>query len=316
MKRTSLFAVVLFLFVLLLSGMPARAASLATAARTVVPREVQQIINVDYRRLKNSETAMEMKSRLVPANMKQFEDALKDIGVVADRDMDQITLASFRTKDHGIQIIGIAQGTFPRKKIVLKLSKQSIKANKVNGSFVYPMAGGMTMVFLDDWTMLFGDSSAVKAALDARDNSAQSLNANGEITDMIASVEQGTVWSVLDREGTQTMLKSALGEAADLAEYDTIKKRLVGSRYTVDFDHGIDFNLNVVTSDNVTAASLSSVLKAGLMYKKSSANPTEKSAIDDTKVDSDGGKLIVHFKADDKSFQSLLDSPMFAAVTH
>jgi hypothetical protein len=24
----------------------------------------------------------------------------------------------------------------------------------------------------------------------------------------------------------------------------------------------------------------------------------------------------VHFKADDKSFQSLLDSPMFAAVTH
>ncbi len=54
------------------------------------------------------------------------------------------------------------------------------------------------MTFLDDWTMLFGDIAAVKAALDARDDSSMSLNANTEITDMIPSVEQGTVWSVLD----------------------------------------------------------------------------------------------------------------------
>lgn len=311
MKRTSLFTLVL-----LLSGLPAFAASLATAARSVIPKDAQQVINVDYRRMKNSDTAMDMKNRLIPANMKQFEDALKDIGVVADRDMDQITLASFRSKDHGIQIIGIAQGTFPRKKIALSMVKQKIKGNKVNGSFVYPMAGGMQMVFLDDWTLLFGESSAVKAALDARDGSSRSLNANSTFTDMIAAVDQGTVWSVLDQDGTQTMLKNALGEAAELAEYDTMKKRLIGSRYTVDFDHGIDFNLNVVTSDNVTAASLSSVMKAGLMLKKSGGNPMEKSAIDNTTVDSDGGKLIVHFKADDKTFQSLLDSPMFVAVTH
>jgi len=83
----------------------------------------------------------------------------------------------------------------------------------------------------------------------------------------------------------------------------------------VDFDHGVDFNLNVVTSDTMTAATLASVLKAGMMYRKMNATPTEKTAIDDTNVDSDAGKLVVHFKADDKSFQSLLDSPMFAAVT-
>jgi len=311
MKRISLIALVL-----LVSGLPALAASLGTAARSVIPKDVQQVINVDYRRLKNSDTAMEMKNKLIPANMKQFEDALKDIGVVPDRDMEQITLASFRNKDHGIQIIGIAQGQFPRKAIALKMTKQNIKSNKVNGSIVYPMAGGMQMVFLDNWTLLFGEATALKAALDARDGVTRSMNSNADVTDMITSVDQGTVWSVLDQEGTQTMLKNALGEAADLAEFDTMKKRLVGSRYTVDFDHGIDFNLNVITSDNVTAASLSSVMKAGLMFKKSGGNPMEKSAIDNTTVDSDGGKLIVHFKADDKAFQSLMDSPMFVAVTH
>src|SRR5260370_15750455 len=182
MKRNLVYALIL-----MLSGVPGFAASLATAARTVIPVEVQQIINVDYRRMKNSDTAMQMKAKLLPPNMKQFEDALKGIGVDPERDLDQITLASFRTKEHGLGIVGVAQGQFPRKQLAPRLAKQKIAAKKVNGSNVYPMSGGMQMVFLDDWTMLFGEATAVQAALDARDNSSQSLNANREMTDMIAS---------------------------------------------------------------------------------------------------------------------------------
>src|SRR5689334_19384253 len=116
MKQTAAFAL------FLLTGLPAFAAPLATNTRAVIPSEVQQIINVDYRRMKNSDTAMQMKTKLMPANMKQFEDALKDIGVVVDRDVDGITLASFRSSDNkSLQIIGIAQGTIPRKQIYAKL---------------------------------------------------------------------------------------------------------------------------------------------------------------------------------------------------
>jgi len=301
--------------ILLLCGLPGFAAPLGTAARTVIPVDVQQIINVDYRRMKNSDTAMAMKAKLLPPNMKQFEDALKGIGIVPDRDLENITLASFRTKNHGLQIVGVAQGEFPRKKLAARLAKQKITAKKINDSPVYPMSGGMQMVFLDDFTMVFGDQGAVQSALDARDDSSQSLNANREITDMIASVDRGTVWSVLDAAGTQAMLKSALGTASNLAEFDTVKKHVLGSRYSVDFDRGVDFNLNVVTSDSITAATLSSVLKAGMLFKKMSASDIEKTAIEDTSVDSDASRLVVHFKADDKSFQTLLEAPMFAAVT-
>lgn len=308
MKRVTLFACLFF------TGFPVFAAPLATNARAVIPFQVQQIINVDYRRMKNSDSAMQMKAKLTPPNMKQFEDALKNVGISVDKDIDQITLAAFRTKT-GLQTVGIAQGIFARKKILLRIRKQGVKAKKLNNSFVYPMSGGMVMTFLDENTMLFGDQPAVQASLNARDDSSESLNANSNITDMISSVDTGTLWSVLDAEGTRTMMKGALGTASSLAEFDDIKKRLTGSRYTVDFDHGVDFNLNVVTSDTMTAATLASVLKAGMMYRKMNATPSEKTAIDDTNVDSDAGKLVVHFKADDKSFQSLLDSPMFAAVT-
>ncbi len=299
----------------ILSALPVFASSLGTAARTVIPVDVQQIINVDYRQLKGSDTAMAMKAKLLPPNMKQFEDALKGVGVVPDRDLEQITLASFRTKSKGLDIIGIAQGQFPLKTVNLRLAKQKIKGEKEGAITMYPMSGGMTMTFLDDFTMLFGSKAAVEAALEARDNSGQSLNANSDVTSMIASVDHGTVWSVLDANGTQVMMKSVLGAAANLTEFDTVKSKLIGSRYSMDFNHGVDFNLNVVTSDSVTAATLSSLLKAGMMFKKASATPLEKTAMDSTTVDSDAGRLIVHFKADDNSFKSLLDSQMFVAVT-
>src|SRR5690349_6598869 len=107
MKSNTLLAILLFMAILI-TGMPVGAAPLATNARAVIPNQVQQIINVDYRRMKNSDTAMQMKAKLMPPNMKQFEDALKNIGINVDRDVDQITLAAFRSKDKNLRIVGIA----------------------------------------------------------------------------------------------------------------------------------------------------------------------------------------------------------------
>ncbi len=42
-----------------------------------------------------------------------------------------------------------------------------------------------------------------------------------------------------------------------LADYETVKKRLLGSRYTMNFANGVNFDLDVLTSDSVTAATLS-----------------------------------------------------------
>src|SRR5437016_14353645 len=100
---------ILFVLAFLTSGLPGFASSLGTATRSVIPSEVQQIINVDYRRMKNSDTAMAMKAKLLPPNLKQFEDALKDVGITPDKDLEQITLASFRAKDKTLQMVGIAQ---------------------------------------------------------------------------------------------------------------------------------------------------------------------------------------------------------------
>lgn len=111
------------------------------------------------------------------------------------------------------------------------------------------------------------------------------------------------------------MMRSALGDAAKLADYETVKKRILGSRYTMNFSNGVNFDLDVLTSDSVTAATLSSLVKAGVLFKKMSASPTEKMALESVTVDSDSSNLQLHFKTDDKKFQALLHSDLFAAVS-
>src|SRR5262245_25158656 len=63
------------LCIILLSA-AAFAVPLGGSARTVIPSDIQQIISVDYRALKNSDSAMAMKQQLLPPALKAFEEAL------------------------------------------------------------------------------------------------------------------------------------------------------------------------------------------------------------------------------------------------
>jgi hypothetical protein len=291
------------------------AAALGSSVRPVIPSEVQQIISVDYRSLKNSETAQALKAQLLPDNVKQFETALKAVGISPDRDVDVLTFISYRQAKQGLKVVGVAQGAFPIKTVLRRLRFQKVRPVKYRDADIYPMSDGMEMTFLDDSTMLFGDGGGVRGSLDARDGYVTTLDSNPDISNLIGDVEGGSVWSILDQKGTQNMLMSALGDASRLADYETIKKRILGSRYTMNFANGVNFDLDVVTSDSVTAATLSSLVKAGMLYKKMTASPVEKAALEDVSIDSDSSKLQMHFKADDKQFQSLMHTSLFEAVS-
>ena len=310
------FALGLILTSFLLTGC-ALAAPLSSSARTVIPSAIQQMISVDYRDLRNSPSARALKDRVMPEALKEFERALRATGIDPDRDAEQLTFVSYRpAKGGGLRSIGIVQGPFKQKEFLQKAKLKKIKPEKYLLTDIYPMVSGMSMAFLDPSTIVFGDSSALHGAIDVRDNGAESIEKNGTISDLVTNVDSAPVWSVLDQQGTQYMMKSALGQASSLADYDVVKKRLLASDYRMDFDNGVTFDLDVKTSDAMTAASLASVAKAGVVYRKMSATPTEKLALESTTIDSTHDILQMHFKTDDQRFQALLKSELFAAVSH
>ncbi len=292
------------------------ASQLSGDGRSSIPKDVQQIIVVDYRAMQNSNAAMQLKDRVLPPELKRLESALKTSGLKVDQDADTLAFAAFRAPGGtATRILGVAQGQFQTQSIMANFTKTKTKPVMVRNNSVYPMgSAGMSVVFLNQTTMVFGDKDAVKAALDARDGLAPSFLQNGDMMNEMAIVDQRAVWSLLDQKGTQTMMKSVLGEASQLADYDTVKNRMKSARYTMDFQNGVKFDMAVVMSDTLTAATASTLLKGVALLKKNSGSPIEKSAVDETSINSESGTLTIAYSSSDNQFASLLGSPLFQSV--
>jgi hypothetical protein len=304
----------------LATAMPATAAQLSADARAAIPHDVQQLIVIDYRAMQNSAAAMQLKSKVMPPELKSLEQALQVSGMNDNHDVDELAFASYRPKGttgDTTQIIGLAQGQFSVDDIMANFKKKKIKPAVLRDNRIYPMGGsGMQVVFLNPTTMVFGMRDSLRQALDARDGLQSNLLSNNTMTDMMASVQDEPLWSVLDQKGTQTMMRSLLGQASTIGDYDTIKKRILSSWYTMDFQNGVKFNLDVLTPDTFTAATMASLLNAAALYKKMSGTDIEKQAIDGTKIDSSAGKLIVSYSSSDREFATLLQSSLFQSVVH
>ena len=295
---------------------PARAAQIDTDARSVIPRDVQQLIVVDYRIMENSSAAMDLKARVLPPELKQLEDALKASGLNENRDVEQLAFAAYRVGNNdNIKIVGVAQGQFQLSDIMANFQKKKTKPTLIRNNRLYPMgANGMLVTFLNPTTMLFGASDAIKPALDCRDGLAPSFLTNQDMLAAMQKVDSEPLWSILDQQGTQYMIHSLLGQASQVTDYEQVRKRLLDSSYTMNFTNGVKFTLYVLTSDTITAATMSSLLNAAAMYEKVSGTAVEKQAIDSTTIDSSAGTLSVKFVASDSQFSSLLQSPLFQSV--
>ena len=295
----------------------AHAAQLSTDARTAIPHEVQQLVVIDYRAMQNSSTAMQLRDRVMPPDLKQFDEALQKSGLNENHDVDQLAFALFRPNQatEDVVTLGIAQGQFAVADIVANFKKKGVKPSVVRTNKIYPMGRtGMVLCFVDPSTLVFGGTDAVKASLESRDGNTPSLLTNSTFMDGMRSVDTAALWSILDQKGTQTMMKQVLGEAGSVADYESVRKRLLESWYAMDFQHGVKFDLTITTGDAFAAATVSSLLNAAVIYRKMSASDSEKAALAGTDITSSSGKLAIHFAASDADFNSLLKSQLFQSV--
>ncbi|MGO9317539.1 MAG: hypothetical protein ACLP1U_06960 [Terracidiphilus sp.] len=303
--------------ILLAAAASAPAAQLSTDARTAIPHDVQQLVAIDYHAMENSSSAMDLRDRVMPPELKRFEDALHKSGLNENHDVEQLAFALFRPSNDSerLETVGVAQGQFSVQDIQANFRKQQLKSKLVRTNRVWPLAKtGMVVCFVDPSTMVFGDEDAVNKALDARDGLAPNLLTNGTMMDAMKSVDSEPLWSILDQKGTQTMMKQVLGEAGSLTDYDSVQKRLLASWYSMNFQHGVKFDLTISTGDSFAAATLSSLLTAALTLRKMSGSAAEKQALSATSISSDSGRLSIHFATSDAEFSSLLQSPLFKGI--
>jgi hypothetical protein len=299
----------------------ATAAQLSTDARSAIPHDVQQLLVVDYKAIQNSTAAMSLRERVMPPELKPFEEALRKSGMDDNHDVDQLAFVLFRPKDSPndsnaqLATVGIAQGQFSVQDILASFRKQKLKPTIVRTNRIYPLAKtGMVACFVDPSTMVFGTPDAVRAALDARDGITANMLTNAPMMDAMRSVDSEPLWSILDEKGTEFMVHQLLGNAGSVTDFDSVRKHLQSCRYGMDFQHGVRLNLSIETGDNFIAATLSSIFNAAITVRKMTASDAEKQALAATTVHSVSGNLEVQFATSDDEFASLLKSPLFQGV--
>lgn len=303
---------------LAISTLSASASQLATESQAAIPKDVQQLIVVDYQAMEDSDVAMKLQAKVLPPELKRLQDALQRSGMNVNESVTQLAFASYRVPGEvSSRIVGIASGQFPVQEFLDNFKKHHVTGTQVRNETIYPMGNtGLSVSFLGQTAMVFGSLPAIKDSLNASDGIVPSFLTNTAMQNLMPALQNVAVWSILDQKGTQQMMKSVLGQASQVADFSTVKKRLIGSRYSMDFSQGVRFSLDVVTSDTITAATMASLMGAAALYEKMNATPIEQQAINATDITSSGNVLEVHFAASDDQFGSLLNSQLFESVIH
>ncbi len=86
----------------------ASAAQLSGDARAALPRDMQQLVMVDYRAMQNSDSAMQLRDRVMPPDLKQFDDALRKSGINDNHDVDSLAFALYRVNGSADEIETVA----------------------------------------------------------------------------------------------------------------------------------------------------------------------------------------------------------------
>src|SRR6185437_2797722 len=96
---------------LCIASLPAVASPLATESQAAVPKDVQQLIVVDYQAMENSEIAMKLRAKVLPPELKHLEEALQSSGMNVGQSVMQLAFASYRVPgQESSRIVGIASG--------------------------------------------------------------------------------------------------------------------------------------------------------------------------------------------------------------
>ena len=295
----------------------ALAAQLDSDARTAIPKDVQQIIVVDYRAMQNSPAAMDLKARILPPELKQLEQALKSSGFNENHDVEELAFAAYRTGDGDtVKIVGIAQGQFSLTDILATFKKNKVKPTLYRTNRLYPMGqSGMLVAFLNPTTMVFGSNDAIKPALDARDGLAPNLLTNQEMLGQMGGVDYRAALEHSRPEG------HAVHDARPARRSLATRRLRAGQEAParLALHHELPERRQVLTGCRPRPTPspprpCRPLLNAAAMYKKVSGTATEKQAVDATTIDSSAGQLQVRFAASDSQFSALLQSPLFQSV--
>lgn len=300
----------------LVASVNASAATLSSQAQSVLPSSTRQIISVNYHRLANQPISQELESRVLPPGMRGLQAMLVAGGIDPATDLNQLTFATY-SDGKSVGLLGIAEGNFGSLNLskFFHKTKQNPNPPQIDGVNVYS-SNGLDFFVPDQATIVFGARNAITQAIQTEQGAAP-LSQNEAMTNLIAGTQSSDVWSVLDAGGAQSMVRGLIGAQANQLAGKLIAKRFQGARYTISFANDVQVNLEMMTTDALSAAALATAMDADIaMRQRDEQNAAAKALLQQVQVDSAGNDAFLQLSAPVSSVQALMSSDLLTAIVH
>lgn len=302
----------LFLAALILPASRLSAAGLGSEARVYIPAGVQQLLSVRYQRL-HDPAIQPLLSQILPSQFQSVGAIFRHGGIDPNQDVRRLDFAVY-TMPHGSGLLLIAEGNFLRfqaGRFFQKTRRQPVPP-QFQG-ITYYSSNGLDFFLPDTGTMVLGSYSNIRRAIDAGQGVISNLDANSRMSDLISGTQDTDVWSVLNSAGTRNVLQALAGTTGKMGS--VLGRQFHGARYTLDFTSGVQLNLELITSDDLTAASLSTGLRAALLYREArEPSPMVKQLLREVEVDSAGSHVFLQVASTENQLAQLASSPLFKSI--
>ncbi|MGD0220877.1 MAG: hypothetical protein ABSF71_00955 [Terriglobia bacterium] len=251
----------------LLFPAPLAADQLPGEALNTFPADTLQVAFANLATLRSLSIYPQIRQRILNKQLHAFEEFLRPMGIDPEKDIDEVILGWRGEMVGPAGYLGLAAGRFQPALIQQYFDHTGLPVREYNGSNLYAFGSGsdpddLFFTFFESTLAGFGRLGDLKAMIDARQGSANALNANSDFVNWQGELD-GTApqWGILNGKSTGNLAALWLAPGGqknvDLSSLGASVRALL---YRVQWDTGFSTNLIMECKTPESAAGFATLI--------------------------------------------------------
>jgi len=251
----------------LLFPAPLAADQLPGEALNTFPADTLQVAFTNLAELRSLSIYPQIRQRILNRQLHAFEEFLRPMGIDPEKDIDEVMLGWRGEMVGPAGFLGLAAGRFQPALIQQYFNHTGLPVRQYDGANLYAFGSGsdpddLFFTFFDSTLAAFGRLGDVKAMLDARQGSANALNANSDFVSWLGELD-GTApqWGILNGKSAANLAGGWLAPSAQKSvDVSSLGRSVRALLYRVQWDTGFNTQISMVCNNPESAAGFATLI--------------------------------------------------------
>jgi hypothetical protein len=230
------------------------------------PADTLQVAFTNLAELRSTSAYPQIRRRFLNQQLRAFQDFLRPLGIDPDRDLDEV-MVGWRGEIAGPSgYLGLAAGRFQPDLVEKYFDRTNLPIRQYAGANLYGFGSGsdpadLFFTFFNSSIAAFGRLADLKAMIDARQGSANALNANADFVNWEGELEDtAPQWGILNGKSVSNLAGLWLAGGKKNVDFSSLGRSVRALLYRVQWDTGFSAQLTLVCDTPESAAGFAQLL--------------------------------------------------------